>query len=127
MQKDFQKWAETKVGLHNSQTKRFFYEKEVWWCSLGVNIGYEEDGKNSFFTRPVLILRKFNKDMFIGVPLSTTEKEGQYHYRFPFLTGYSTALLSQIRLLDSKRLANKMGSISKEELGKIRQLVKGVV
>ena len=31
-------------------------------------MGFEEDGKNDNFVRPVLVLKKFNNDMFLGIP-----------------------------------------------------------
>lgn len=52
-----------KIELKNIEEIRF-REQEIWWCSLGENIGCEEDGKNELFERPVLILRKFNHEMF---------------------------------------------------------------
>ena len=45
--KEFDKWNELKKKLHNSEKPKKFYfrEREIWWCSLGLNIGFEEDGK----------------------------------------------------------------------------------
>ena len=43
-------------------------KKDIWWVSVGVNVGFEEDGKNDNFVRPVLVLKKFNNDMFLGIP-----------------------------------------------------------
>ena len=44
--KDFDKWNELKKKLHVRQERLLFHEREIWWCSLGVNIGFEENGKN---------------------------------------------------------------------------------
>ena len=33
----------------------YFRDGEIWWARLGVNIGYEMDGKNSNFARPVTV------------------------------------------------------------------------
>jgi hypothetical protein len=35
--------------------KKFFYfrEKEIWWACLGANIGFEQNGKNENFERPI--------------------------------------------------------------------------
>ncbi len=30
------------------------------WCSIGINVGDEEDGKNELYERPVLVIKKFN-------------------------------------------------------------------
>ena len=47
-EKDFDKWNIIKKQVNTKEVIRdlFFYEREVWWCSLGLNVGYEQDGKN---------------------------------------------------------------------------------
>jgi mRNA interferase MazF len=59
MQKDFPGWHRHKEQLHAQHQTPTFQEREIWWCSVGVNIGHEMDGKNQFYNRPVLIVRKF--------------------------------------------------------------------
>lgn len=59
-----------------------FKEREIWWRSIGTNIGTEEDGKNAHFERPVLVLRKFNRDIFLGLPLTSTRKDHRYHFHY---------------------------------------------
>ena len=49
----------------------YFHEREVWFCSVGVNVGMERDARNTKFSRPVVIVKKFNEFMFWGVPLSS--------------------------------------------------------
>ena len=63
MEKDFQKWHSEKEKLHARSNAPFFHEREIWWCSLGLNVGFEQDGKNDNFERPVLVLRRFNRDV----------------------------------------------------------------
>ena len=53
-----------------------FHEREVWWCSLGANIGFEQDGGGEDFERPVVILKKFNLDACLIVPLTARPKKG---------------------------------------------------
>jgi mRNA interferase MazF len=112
MVKDFQIWGVRKNAIQTDEMTRYFYEREVWWSAVGCNVGYEEDGKNDDFSRPVLILRKFNHHFFLGVPLSTTGKMGKYYHRFECSPGYVTALLSQVRAFDARRLLRKDGSVS---------------
>ena len=89
-----------------------FSEREIWWCRIGHNIGFEENGKNHQFSRPVLVFRKFNKRFFYGFPLSTKGKTGSsYHHAFNFQSGTSYALLSQLRAYDAKRLTDRMGEV----------------
>lgn len=49
---------------------------------MGQNIGFEQNGKGDNFVRPVIILKKFNKNMFFGIPLSTQIKDGKFYYYF---------------------------------------------
>ena len=44
MKKDFEKWHKKKTDIDNSSKRLFFHEREVWFCSIGMNIGYEQDG-----------------------------------------------------------------------------------
>lgn len=84
IKKDYLIWHGVKTQLNNESkpSSPYFYEKEIWWTSIGQNIRCEEDGKGERFLRPVLILRKFNQSFYLGVPLSTTKKRGMYYYAF---------------------------------------------
>jgi hypothetical protein len=41
MQKDFPGWHRHKEQLHAQHQTPTFQEREIWWCSVGVNIGHE--------------------------------------------------------------------------------------
>ena len=45
MKKDFDSWNDKKKYSHEEKQRSFFKDGEVWFASLGVNIGYEQDGK----------------------------------------------------------------------------------
>ncbi|MFA7277420.1 MAG: type II toxin-antitoxin system PemK/MazF family toxin [Candidatus Gracilibacteria bacterium] len=114
MDKDFSKWNTRKQLLHTGNKYPFFHEREVWYCHLGANIGYEQDGKGEDFLRPILIIRKFNKQIFWGIPLTTSFRKSFYYKELPAIAGRkSYAVLSQIRLIDAKRLSYKISTISK--------------
>ncbi len=66
MKKDFDCWNDIKKKLDESKKTLFFKERDVWWCSIGLNVGDEENGKNQFFSRPVLVVRKFNNRLFLS-------------------------------------------------------------
>ncbi len=51
MYKNFMVWHEVKSDIDAKESKTFFHEREVWWCSLGLNIGFEQDGKGNDFSR----------------------------------------------------------------------------
>lgn len=124
MQKDFDSWNTIKKQVNESNFSDFIHEREVWWCSLGVNIGFEEDGKNSSFERPVLILKKFNKDVVLVVPLSTKVKNRPYHFPHLHERQEYSALLSQIRVISTKRLLRKIYEMDSSLFAIIKQTAK---
>ncbi len=69
----FIEWTKLKIRIQISEEEPvYFREKEIWWASLGVNIGYEQDGKNRNFERPVLVLKKFNKNILLALNSKTS-------------------------------------------------------
>lgn len=122
---EFNKWNELKKKLHLRDEEILFHEREIWWCSIGVNVGFEEDGKNDLFERPVLIIKKFNKFVLWVLPLTRSKKSGGYYYKI--VQGDeddSVVILSQLRLISSKRLLRKMRMIAKQEFIEISEEVK---
>ncbi len=126
---NFNEWNIQKKKIENkdiNNPKIMFCEKAIWWCSVGVNIGYEQNGKGKQFERPVLILRKFNRYVFLGIPLTTKQK----NLKLPFyikLKGAkveSIAVLSQIRLFSSKRLLREIEIINSELFKQIKERLK---
>lgn len=124
MDKDFEKWNENKKVLDNLNTKLFFKNGEVWWCSIGLNIAMESNGKGNFFMRPVLIIKKLTKQSFIGIPLSTKIKHGNWFYPIKIGDRRSILLLNQLRMFSTNRLQRRLSSIDEGELGLIKQKLK---
>ncbi len=105
-----------KAEINQTVGRPYFHEREVWYCHLGENIGFEQDGKGLSFMRPILILRKFNQEIFWGLPLTSTLKTSDYHSIVDFDFGKkSTVILSQVRLFDVKRLSHKIGIVPELE------------
>lgn len=128
MQKDFKRWHQRKVTLHEEKPRPFFHVREVWWCSLGANVGFEQDGKGRKFARPVLVFKKFNNEIFWALPLSLqvkTKKETAHFYASVSLEDGvpRTALLSQLRLIDAKRLLVKVGTVDESNYAEIQKAV----
>lgn len=126
--KDYSKWHEVKTVIENHHLSKYFREREVWWCALGLNVGSEQDGKNKQFSRPVLIIKKFNQDMFWGIPLTSHFKEDRFHFQITIgknshsKDGWSKPsclVLSQLKLYSSKRLERRFVRISKLDQHKI--------
>ncbi|MEK7665303.1 MAG: type II toxin-antitoxin system PemK/MazF family toxin [Patescibacteria group bacterium] len=121
--KDFVAWHTLKSRIEAEHTPRLFREREIWWCSLGANVGVEEDGKHTRFERPVLVLRKFNKEMFWALPLTSKEKYGAYYQSVDLHGEKRTVMLSQLRVLSTKRLIRRLGKMSERSFGLIEQSV----
>lgn len=101
------------MRIHSKEERIiYFNEREVWWASVGINIGNEVDGKNGYFERPVLVLKKINPSTLLVVPLTSQEKTSCYYFQLEREDGKKTLILSQIRLISSKRLIRKMKSVS---------------
>lgn len=116
MVKDFLSWVYKKIKLDNlERVNRIISEGQVFWCSLGENIGYEQNGKGVYFRRPVLIFKKFNNELFWGLPLSSKLKNHKFRVRILLRNKPQDVLLSQLRVLDSKRLDQFFGHVSVED------------
>ena len=133
MEKDYKKWTPLKRVLNDSEPRLFFHEREIWYCHLGENIGFEQDGRGEQFLRPVVIIRKFNNEIFWGVPLTRTEKDLPFYFTFTIHSEAgaheeeSVAVLSQIRLIDAKRLRRMIGYIPEKDLVLLKKKLKALL
>ena len=119
MEKDFDKWNELKKKLEITEVKIFANTREVWWCSLGLNVGTELCGKNEFFERPVLVMKVFNQNTIKIIPLTSKEKKGKYYFELNFNQIKSFASLSQIKTISTKRLSRKIGRLDKKQFERL--------
>ncbi len=121
MIKDFDSWNILKKDIDNRKVI-YVSEREIWFCSMGINVGSEQDGKHELFERPVLVIKKVTNNTFIGVPLTSNKKKGSWYVEIQSTD--SSAIISQVRLFDTRRLARKITVISVEEFNKIRNALK---
>lgn len=106
----------------------YYHQREVWWCSLGVNIGFEQDGTGKNFDRPVLIIKGFNKNTFFAVALTGKKRDGKFYYYLGNIDGRdASAILSQVRVVDSKRLISKVGVVDRKTFDKVRAALQKVL
>jgi len=82
MNKDFGRWNEIKKATHKKDLPLGFFpkEREIWWSSVGVNIGVEMDEKRSL-------------------------------------------VLTQIRMMSTKRLRRRVGILSKRDFKKVIEVL----
>lgn len=126
MEKDFDRWHKVKSQLDDTErtTPLLFKTREVWWCSVGLNIGFEIYGKDDFFLRPVLILRKYNKLTFFGLPMTSRRKDSFFRFPLDFEGKRGDVILDQGRTFDAKRLSDRMGKIMPHNFEKIKKAFK---
>ncbi len=120
--KNFDDWNKEKKKINANNPVLYFHEREIWWCKLGINVGYEQDGKNAQFARPVVVLKTYSTNALLIVPLTSKSKKGIYYFDVGIVDSRkAVATLSQIRFIDKRRLVNKIGYIPKETFKKLRK------
>jgi mRNA interferase MazF len=124
MGNDFDRWNTIKKSTDSADeaARPYFREGEIWWVRLGKNIGYETNGKSGEFTRPVIILKKYNQYSFLALPLTTAQKPNPYRLSIGMIEGKQAfATLSQLRNIDSKRLVKKIVHLDADTLAAIKK------
>jgi len=121
MEKEFDKWNVEKKSLEKiGHNELPFHEQEIWWCSIGINLGDEQDGKNELFERPILIIKKFNRKLAWVLPLTSKEKDGVYYHQLEYDGQKFSVILSQLRLLSVRRFRRFIRKISPEQFVEIK-------
>mgnify|MGYP000851861582 CR=1 FL=1 len=118
-------WTKLKLRIHIKSEKGivYFQEREIWWASLGVNIGSEQNGKNNNFERPVLVLKKFNKSTLWALPVTGQYKKREYYFSLYHQGKQYYFNFSQLRLISSKRLIRKFSILSENDMREIKEAV----
>lgn len=122
----YDQWNFAKKKIQETDKIEFFKERQVWWCSVGMNVGNEIYGKGKFFSRPVVIFKKLSNKHFLGIPLTTKVKAGSWYVKFRHKDEDSTALLNQIRVFDKKRLISSMGELDDQDFSRLKSAFKNI-
>jgi len=117
--KDFDGWNKLKQIIDERPADVFAYPREIWWCSLGVNIGAEMNGKNDNFERPVVIVKVYNKETLLALPLTSKPKTDKFHFRISSGQHDSWAKLTQAKVLSHKRLLRKIDVLNEMEFSQL--------
>ena len=125
--KDFINWHKLKSNIEKKEKRLNFQIRDVLFCSIGENVGFEQDGRGEEFLRPVVVVKKFNKEVFLGVPLTHTDKKGKYYFSFNLNKETSVAILSQIRLFDAKRIKYKIGMMSGQDFNSLKEKIRQIL
>lgn len=137
MQKDFDKWNNLKKIFEKEERKFFAHPREIWWCSIGVNLGAEIDGKNDNFERPVLVVNVYSRETMLVLPITSKEKNDKFHYKiFVKIKDIKTGeyveksvwiKLTQSRVISNKRLLRKIDLISLDDFDGIKKIFKSSI
>lgn len=128
MTKDFSQWNTLKKNFHTVGKSKFYHAREIWWCALGVNVGSEQDGSGDEYRRPVLVLKGLGSDTCLVVPLTTSLRTHSFRIPICLVQGKEAhALLSQLRVVDTKRFVRKIGFLNKDSFEVIRKAARDML
>ena len=120
--KRFLEWIGLKERLHTSDHKPpFVSERDVWWISLGENVGSEMNGKSDKFTRPALVLKKLAHGFYLVAPTTTQERKGSWYVHIKLGNKDEYVCLNQIRTVDHRRFYSKLGQIDTDNFDKAKE------
>lgn len=121
--KNLDVWSHLKGVLHIQDKEQHQYkdihERDIVWCSVGLNIGYEIYGKGELFNRPVLVYKKISSELFIGLPFTKKIKKRTGWYFYSDKEG--CIVFEQIRTFSVKRAQSRHKKISKRDFNAITQ------
>ena len=119
------------IGGRKSLTRdnqNFYRARDIRWCSLGINVGFEQDGTSDLYRRPVLVIKGFSLHVCLIVPLTTSTKKNPYHIDVGVIDGReASVIVSQIRLIDTKRLHDRLAVLDRGKFEEIRKAIKGLI
>jgi mRNA interferase MazF len=113
-------WCKVVIFLRGKDKKVLFKEGEIWWCSIGMNVGVEVYGKGRKFERPVLIYKKLDGNSFLALPLTSKIKKGTWYIGIDSGGVNGSVLLAQARALDARRLIKKIGTLGVEDFENVQ-------
>src|SRR5665213_794991 len=119
--KRFFTWMRLKTKLHEiHHAPPLVSEREIWWASIGENVGSEINGKSALFSRPVLILKKLTHGFYFVVPTTTQPRQGSWYVAFHQRGRDMFACLHQARAIDYRRLSSRLGKIDSDDFGRVK-------
>jgi mRNA interferase MazF len=119
----FNKWniKKQEINFSDRTDNMYFKEGQIWWCSVGQNVGSESLGKGEYFMRPILIIKKLSSDLCIALPLTSKKKTGTWFEDITFEGERICALLYQIRTFNKKRFQRKMGELDQKDFLRVKE------
>ena len=82
--KRFFAWIGLKQRLHQATQKPpLVSEGDIWWASIGENVGSEINGKSDLFSRPAVIYKKLAHGYLFRYPHDHTTADRKLVRAFP--------------------------------------------
>lgn len=119
--KRFAEWLKLKERLDGASPEPpFISEGDLWWASLGENVGHEIDGKDADFARPVIVHTRLSRETFLAIPTTTQAKRGSWYVWFEQKEKRMAACLHQVRVVDHRRLLWKIGALDIKDFSRVK-------
>jgi mRNA interferase MazF len=119
--KRFFEWFGLKQRLHNiSHSPPLVAERDIWWASIGENVGSEINGKSVLFSRPVIVLKKLSHGFYFVIPTTTQVREGSWYVPFRQQGKDMLACLHQARAIDFRRLSSRLGKVDGDDFERVK-------
>lgn len=126
---DFDNWCHQKKQLHAITPTLVFKEGEVWWCSVGANVGSEVLGKGPKFTRPVIVLKKLSQEACIVVPVTSQRPKqlGTWYHAMHFNERDQFVMMHQLRMVSVRRFGSRMVELPEADFTGLKTAIKGLL
>jgi mRNA interferase MazF len=96
-------------------------QADMWWASIGENLGSEIHGKSALFSRPVIIYKKLAHGFYFVIPTTSKAKDGSWYVKFQHKGKDMYACLHQARSIDYRRLSTKLGTLDDSDFSRIKE------
>jgi hypothetical protein len=118
MEKDFDRWNELKKQVNAAEALPLYHAREIWWAHLGVNV--VRDG--AVLRAPGLDYQGPQPVRLSGCAAHHFQKRDRLYITAGVVEGKrAAAIVSQIRLIDTRRLINKVGTLERALFDPIRK------
>jgi mRNA interferase MazF len=119
--KSFFEWFGLKQRLHDIKHEPpLVSERDIWWASIGENVGSEINGKSALFSRPVIVLKKLSHGFYFVIPTTTQVREGSWYVAFRQQGKDMLACLHQARAIDFRRLSSRLGKVDSDDFKRVK-------
>lgn len=120
-------WNQKKKELASTERPIFFKEGEIWWCSLGLNLGNESFGKGNEFRRPVLVLKKLTSDSCIILPITSIARLGSWFEGISVSGEMRWVMLHQIRMVHTKRFQRRLATLDIPDFSRVKEKLEALL